>query len=240
MEKMVKKSSMAAAGKEPGPPPGTQAAITAASCCAKLRTRHTSGPGNRLIRTSAQRPRDPSPTPPAGARDLRRLQACQWRVGAGLGGALGDARKGSTAYQAEGRGAAGQWARSDEWPVAQSSDGWLTSVGYPPTAAGRWRAMLRRALWLGLRRGLLGRELGTRRGGSTLGKVEGSGGYHGSGMPPMSSHVTFRTWDPWPRSEDSGSLEEGISYLPELVQSGQVYGSRGCPSQVTNPSSFYA
>lgn len=28
--------------------------------------------------------------------------------------------------------------------------------------------MLRRALWLGLRRGLLGRELGTRRGGSTL------------------------------------------------------------------------
>lgn len=55
LEKMVKKSSMAAAGKEPGPgpEPGTQAAIAAASCCAKPGTRHTSGPGNLLSRTSA-------------------------------------------------------------------------------------------------------------------------------------------------------------------------------------------
>ncbi|KAG8522261.1 FAD-dependent oxidoreductase domain-containing protein 1, partial [Galemys pyrenaicus] len=42
---------------------------------------------------------------------------------------------------------------------------------------GRAGTMLRRALHFGLASGLLSRRLGTRRGGSTLGKVEGSGGY---------------------------------------------------------------
>lgn len=41
-------------GKGARPAPGTEAAIAATSCCAKRGTRHTSGPGNRLFRTSAQ------------------------------------------------------------------------------------------------------------------------------------------------------------------------------------------
>lgn len=41
-------------GKGARPAPGTEAAIAATSCCAKRGTRHTSGPGNRLIRTSVQ------------------------------------------------------------------------------------------------------------------------------------------------------------------------------------------
>ena len=53
--------------------------------------------------------------------------------------------------------------------------------------------MLRGALRFGLGPGLLGRGLGTHRGGPTLGKAEGSGGCRGSGVSPVSSHVTFRT-----------------------------------------------
>ncbi|XP_059786065.1 FAD-dependent oxidoreductase domain-containing protein 1 isoform X1 [Balaenoptera ricei] len=69
--------------------------------------------------------------------------------------------------------------------------------------------MLRGALRFGLGPGLLGRRLGTHRGGSTLGKAEGSGGCRGSGVSPVSSHVTFRTRGPGPRWEDSGSLGAG-------------------------------
>ena len=99
----MKKSSMAAAGKEPGPAPGTQAAIAAASCCAKRGTRHTSGPGNLLSRTSAQRSGlGPSPARPAGAQDRRRRRARQWRVRAGLGGALRQSRDSTAAYRVEG------------------------------------------------------------------------------------------------------------------------------------------
>lgn len=66
LEKMVKKSSMAATGKNQGPAPGTQASIATVSCCAKRQTRHTSGPGNRLSCTSARSRQVPYPTPSGG------------------------------------------------------------------------------------------------------------------------------------------------------------------------------
>ena len=98
--------------------------------------------------------------------------------------------------------------------------------------------MLWRALRLRLGPCLSGRGLGTYRRGSTLGKVEGSGGYRGSGVSPVSSLVTFRTQNPSPRWEDSGSLGVGGNLacrLPELVEPGQGYGSQSCLSQVTYP-----
>ena len=73
--------------------------------------------------------------------------------------------------------------------------------------------MLQRALRLRLGPYLSGRGLGTYRGGSTLGKAEGSGGYHGSGVSPVSSLVTFRTQNPCPCWEDSGSLGVGSSLV---------------------------
>lgn len=101
--------------------------------------------------------------------------------------------------------------------------------------------MLRRALRLGLGPGLLGRGLGAHREGSTLGKAEGSGGYRGSGVFPISSHVTFRTRGPGPRWEESGSLGAGGNLAcRSLLEPGQGYGSQSCPSQVTYPRSFCA
>ncbi|XP_060160252.1 FAD-dependent oxidoreductase domain-containing protein 1 isoform X4 [Globicephala melas] len=84
--------------------------------------------------------------------------------------------------------------------------------------------MIRRALRLGLGPGLLGRGLGAHREGSTLGKAEGSGGYRGSGVFPISSDVTFRTRGPGPRWEDSGSLGAGdwhgkVSEIKKKIQS---------------------
>ncbi|XP_067607623.1 FAD-dependent oxidoreductase domain-containing protein 1 isoform X4 [Pseudorca crassidens] len=84
--------------------------------------------------------------------------------------------------------------------------------------------MIRRALRLGLGPGLLGRGLGGHREGSTLGKAEGSGGYRGSGVFPISSDVTFRTRGPGPRWEDSGSLGAGdwhgkVSEIKKKIQS---------------------
>lgn len=69
--------------------------------------------------------------------------------------------------------------------------------------------MLRRALRLGLGRGPLSRGLGTHRGDSTLGKVEGSGGYRGFWVAPISSYVTFRTQDPAHDGKTVGRLGEG-------------------------------
>ncbi|KAB0407636.1 hypothetical protein E2I00_011620, partial [Balaenoptera physalus] len=53
---------------------------------------------------------------------------------------------------------------------------------------------------------------------------EGSGGCRGSGVSPVSSHVTFRTRGPGPRWEDSGSLGAGdwdgkVSEIKKKIQS---------------------
>lgn len=69
--------------------------------------------------------------------------------------------------------------------------------------------MFRGAVRLCAGRGHLGRGLSAFRGGSTLGKVEDTGGYHGSGVPPVSSYVTFRTWDPGRAGQTLGQLGEG-------------------------------
>ncbi|XP_027435924.1 FAD-dependent oxidoreductase domain-containing protein 1 isoform X3 [Zalophus californianus] len=84
--------------------------------------------------------------------------------------------------------------------------------------------MLRRALQPGLSRGVLGRGLGTHRGRSTLGKVEGSGGYRGSWVAPVSSYVTFRTRDPTHDGKTVGRLGEGdqngkVSEIKKKIQS---------------------
>lgn len=73
--------------------------------------------------------------------------------------------------------------------------------------------MLRRSLQLALGRDVLGRGLGTHRGGSTLGKVEGSGGYRGSWVAPVSSFVTFKTRDAGHDVKTVGRLGEGVSLL---------------------------
>lgn len=69
------------------PAPGAEATIAPTSCCAKRGTRHTSGPGNQLSRTSAQS--SGIPAPPAArlhwrARRNDVKQAGPWRVWAGL------------------------------------------------------------------------------------------------------------------------------------------------------------
>ncbi|XP_047733216.1 FAD-dependent oxidoreductase domain-containing protein 1 isoform X2 [Prionailurus viverrinus] len=84
--------------------------------------------------------------------------------------------------------------------------------------------MLRRTLLLGLGRGPLGRGLGTHRGGSILGKVEGRGGYCGSWMAPSSSSVTFRTQDPAHDVKTVGRLGGGdrdgkMSEIKKKIQS---------------------
>lgn len=206
LEKMVKKSSMAAAGKEPGRAPGTQAAIAAASCCAKRGTRHTSSPGNQLSRTSAQSRGVPSPTPPR-ARRTDVTPGSPMAAGGGHGRGSWGSHGETAAYGAEGRGleaplANGRARLNNSRRGAVTAEGTVCGIECCPRRGGPQRAMLRRALRLGLGRGLLGRGLGTWRGDSTLGKVEGSGGCRGSGMPPVSS---YRIQDPGPRWEDSGS-----------------------------------
>lgn len=85
---------------------------------------------------------------------------------------------------------------------------------------------------------LLGRGLSTRKGGSTLGKVEGTGGYRGPRVPPNSGCVTLRTLD---RDGKTGSAgRRGQACLLELVEPGQVSGFQGCLSQVANPRSVCA
>lgn len=69
--------------------------------------------------------------------------------------------------------------------------------------------MFRGVVHLCAGRGYLGRGLSTLREGLTLGKGEGTGGHHGSGVPPVSSYVTFRTWDPGRAGQIVGPLGEG-------------------------------
>lgn len=98
--------------------------------------------------------------------------------------------------------------------------------------------MLRGALRFRANPGLLGRGLNTRKGGSTLGKVEGTGGYRGPRVPPNSGYVTLRTLD---RDGKTGSAgRRGQACLLELVEPGQVSGFPGCHSRVTKPRSLCA
>lgn len=70
-EKMVKKSSMTAAGEDlgPRPAPGTLAASAAASCCAKRGTRHTSSPRKPVQPHFRYEPLGSRPFPAQGALD---------------------------------------------------------------------------------------------------------------------------------------------------------------------------
>lgn len=199
---------MAAAAEELGPAPGIQAATATASCCAKRGTRHTSGPGNRLnalpLGTLGA-----LPISARGRAGLAYLKVSQWRVGAGLGGAPGEVtgRRPPIAWGGGALRAAGQLARSSEWRLARSSDGWDNSEAAVPLSEGPGLrgAMIRRVLPHGLGRGLLTRRPGTRRGGFSLGKVEDDRGYCGSGVSPTSDCVSFRTRNRGPHWQDSGS-----------------------------------
>lgn len=55
-------------GRGARPAPGAEATIAPTSCCARRGTRHTSGPGNQLGRTSAQSSGIPHPPAPEGAQ----------------------------------------------------------------------------------------------------------------------------------------------------------------------------
>lgn len=93
-------------GKGARPAPGTEAAIAPTSCCAKRGTRHTSGPGNRLSRTSAQ-----SLGFPTGLRLRAR--------GTDVARNLANGRPGRGSWAVTGRRAAySPERRGPEWPLA--------------------------------------------------------------------------------------------------------------------------
>lgn len=95
-------------GKGARPAPGAEATIAPTSCCAKRGTRHTSGPGNQLDRTSAPS----SGIPPIPRWRARSDDVTGWPV-AGLGGALGRSR-------GDGRPIArGGGAQGGHWPMGE-------------------------------------------------------------------------------------------------------------------------